>query len=124
MAQAIRSNRHGRAAVNAPLSSAFEIGIQPEQNENLATAVTTRNRKKFPLATKEGQVTDAGRYLYEELHKVPVPTLYQYEQPLYGTHMSEALTVTISNFEARTKMGPGLSQHQGTITSSTIVQNL
>ena len=123
MAQAIRSNRRGRAAMNTSLSRAFEIGIQPEQNKNLAIVVTAQNRKKFPLITKEGKVTDAGRYWYEGLHKAPDPTLYQYEQPpMWDTHVQPFGSNIIQVRKKGTRlMGLGLSQHLDAIISLVIV---
>ena len=58
MAQASRSNRRGRSAMNALLSSAFDVGIQPAQNKNLAIVVKAQNGKKFNLVTQEGKATD------------------------------------------------------------------
>ena len=87
MAQAIRGNRRS-TAMEALLSRAFDVGSQPEQNRNNAIVVTAPNRKKFSLITKDGQVTAAGKYWYENLNNVPAPTLYRYEQPLINeTHV-------------------------------------
>ena len=87
MAQAFRSNRRNQA-INDSLSSAFDLGIQPGQKRNNAIVMTTPNRKHITLVTKDGKATDAGKYWYENLHNVPAPTLYRYEQPLIrDTHV-------------------------------------
>ena len=81
MAQANNANRQTRK-MNAALDGAFQSGSQPSQNKNLAIVVRAPNRKRFTLVTKEGQVTEAGKYWYEQLHQVTAPTIYRYEQPL------------------------------------------
>jgi hypothetical protein len=81
MAQANNANRQTRK-MNAALDGAFQSGGQPSQNKNLAIVVRAPNRKRFTLVTKEGQVTEAGKYWYEQLHQVTAPTIYRYEQPL------------------------------------------
>ena len=87
MAQAFRGNRRNQA-INDSLSSAFDLGIQPGQKRNNAIVLTTPNRKNITLVTKDGKATDAGKYWYENLHNVPAPTLYRYEQPLIrDTHV-------------------------------------
>ena len=87
MAQTFRGNRRS-GAMNASLSSAFDVGIQPEHNRNNDIVVKAPTRKSFTLVTKEGNTTDAGQYWYEELLPIPVPTLFQYEQPLiWDTHV-------------------------------------
>ena len=60
MARIIRDNRRGRT-MNVSLSSAFDVGIQLDQNRNSAIFVTSPNRKKFTLVTKEGKTTDTGQ---------------------------------------------------------------
>ena len=87
MAQAFRGNRRNQA-INDSLSSAFDLGIQPGQKRNNAIVMTTPNRKKITLVTKDGKATDAGWYWYANLSNVPAPTLYRYEQPLIrDTHV-------------------------------------
>ena len=49
MAQAIRSHRRGRAAMDALLSRTFEIGVQPEQYKNNVIVVTAQSRKATHL---------------------------------------------------------------------------
>ena len=87
MAQAFRANRRNRA-MNESLSSAFDIGSQPVQQKNNAIVVPAQNRKRYTLVTKDGTPTEAGKYWYNELNNVPVPTVYIYEQPLiWDTHV-------------------------------------
>ena len=87
MAQANNANRQTRK-MNAALDGAFQSGNQPSQNKNLAIVVRAPNRKRFTLVTKEGQVTEAGKYWYEQLHQVSAPTIYRYEQRLINdTHV-------------------------------------
>ena len=86
MAQAFRANRRNRA-MSESLSSAFNIGSQPQQQRNNAIVVPTQNRKRFTPVTKDGTPAEAGKYWYNELNNVPVPTVYIYEQPLvWDTH--------------------------------------
>ena len=123
MAQAIHGNRRS-TAMEALLSRALEIGIQPEQNKNNAIVVTAQNRKKFPLVSKEGKVTEAGKYWYEVLNKVPAPTLFHYEQPLLWDAYVNSLMAHLSEFDNGARLvATGLLQHQDVSTSSTIVQN-
>ena len=87
MAQAFRANRRNRA-MNESLSSAFDIGSQLVQQRNTAIVVPTQDRKRYTLVTKDGTPTEAGKYWYENVHNVPAPTLYRYEQPLIrDTHV-------------------------------------
>ena len=87
MAQANNANRQTRK-MNAAPDGAFQSWSQPSQNKNLAIVVRAPNRKRFTLVTKEGQVTEAGKYWYEQLHQVTAPTIYRYEQPLINdTHV-------------------------------------
>ena len=58
MAQAFRANRRNRA-MNESLSSAFNIGSQPRQQRNNAIVVSTQNRKRYTLVTKDGTATEA-----------------------------------------------------------------
>ena len=89
MAQAIRGNRRS-TAMRASLSRSLDMGIQPQQNRNNAIVVTAPNRNKISLITKDGQVTEAGKYWYQDLNNVPAPTLYRYEQPLINeTHVKK-----------------------------------
>ena len=53
MAQAFRANRRNRA-MNESLSSAFNIGSQPQQQRNNAIVVPAQNRKRYTLVTKDG----------------------------------------------------------------------
>ena len=84
MAQANNNNPNNRRqrAMQASLDGAFQAGSQPSQLQNLNIVIRTPNRKRHTLVTKEGQVTEAGRYWYEQLNQVPAPTIYRYEQPL------------------------------------------
>ena len=75
MAQAFRANRRNRA-MNESLSSAFNLGSQPQQQRNNAIVVPTQDRKRYTLVTKDGSPTEAGKYWYNELNNVPVPTVY------------------------------------------------
>ena len=53
MAQAFRANRRNRA-MDESLSSAFNIGSQPQQLRNNAIVVPVQNRKRYTLVTKGG----------------------------------------------------------------------
>ena len=59
MAQAFRANRRNRA-MNESLSSAFNIGSQPQQLRNNAIAVPGQNRKRYTLVTKDGTANRGG----------------------------------------------------------------
>ena len=55
MAQAFRGNRRNQA-INDSLSSAFDLGIQPEQKRNNAIVMTTPNRKTLLLLLKKAKL--------------------------------------------------------------------
>ena len=86
MAQVTRRRRNSvnqMPLVNL-LTAAFNAGTQPQRyrGTNLGIFIQIPSGRKIQLVNKNGTVSPAGRIWYETLHRVEVPKLYQYEQPL------------------------------------------